>query len=163
MIKLTHFGPKARRGSDFYSILVLLVLAKKVGEIGAVIRTCFDILSYVSFGATRCLSMGLSVHVSVCSSVHHTLLKICKLCFSVVSPTFTWHFYISLLNITKYSSYAVPCDKFITFYITLAFKARSALSTECILYICTFHLHKVSQIFPTTYHISCSLSFFHTR
>ena len=94
--------PKTRRGSDFYFILVLLVLAKKVGQIGAVIRTCFDILSYVSFGATRCLSIGLSVHASVSSSVHHTHLKICKLCISVVSPTFTWHFYISLLNITKY-------------------------------------------------------------
>ena len=33
LIKLTHFGPKARRGSDFYFILVLLVLAKKVGQI----------------------------------------------------------------------------------------------------------------------------------
>ena len=42
LIKLTHFGPKARRGSDFYLILVLLVLAKKVGQIGVVIRKYFD-------------------------------------------------------------------------------------------------------------------------
>ena len=40
--KLTHFGPKARRGSDFYFILVLQVLAKKVGQIGVVIRKYFD-------------------------------------------------------------------------------------------------------------------------
>ena len=32
--KLTHFGPKARRGSDFIFILVLHVLAKKTGIIG---------------------------------------------------------------------------------------------------------------------------------
>ena len=30
----THFGPKARRGSDFIFILVLHVLAKKIGIIG---------------------------------------------------------------------------------------------------------------------------------
>ena len=30
----THFGPKARRGSDFIFILVLHVLAKKTGIIG---------------------------------------------------------------------------------------------------------------------------------
>ena len=39
---LTHFEPKARRGSDFYFILVLQVLAKKVGQIGVVIRKYFD-------------------------------------------------------------------------------------------------------------------------
>ena len=40
--KLTHFGPKAQRGSDFYFLLVLQVLAKKVGQIGVVIRKYFD-------------------------------------------------------------------------------------------------------------------------
>ena len=40
--KLTHLGPKARSGSDFYFILVLQVLAKIVGQIGVVIRKYLD-------------------------------------------------------------------------------------------------------------------------
>ena len=40
--KLTHLGPKARKGSNFYFISVLQVLAKKLGQIGVVIRKYFD-------------------------------------------------------------------------------------------------------------------------
>ena len=41
VMELTLFWT-ARRGSDFYFILVLQVLAKKVGQIGVVIRKFFD-------------------------------------------------------------------------------------------------------------------------